>query len=63
MEYLLTGSGTSSRESNVLQSAKLNRVEDLKNILTLEIKIENLEFAQLGFGPGFPHYAPYLLEW
>ena len=47
---MLTGSGTSPRERNMMQSTKLKGVGDLKNILSSDMEMQNLEFAQLVFG-------------
>ena len=46
---LLTGNGTSPRRRNMLESTKLNRIGDLKNILTSDMEIQSLEFAQQVF--------------
>jgi hypothetical protein len=41
---------TRSKGKSILQSAKLKGVGELKNILTSDMEMQSLEFAQLGFG-------------
>ena len=53
---MITGSGTSPRERNVLLLTKLKVDGDLKSALTLYIKIQSLEFAQLVSGLAFIQY-------
>ena len=42
---------TSLRERSVLQSTKMKEVGDLKIILTLDMEMQSLVFAQLAFSP------------
>ena len=64
---LLSGSRTKSRRKSVLQSTKLERVRDLKNILISGMKMQNLLFAQLVFSLAlvkyFLTYAPFPPLW
>ena len=46
---LLTASWTSSRERRTLQPTKLNRVGDLKSVLTSDMEMQSLEFVQRVF--------------
>ena len=50
----------SQRERSVLQSTKLKRIGNLKNILIPDMELQSLELAQLvfslAFGPVFPCY-------
>ena len=66
-EKLLMENGTRPRQRSVLQPTKLNGVRDLKSILTSDMEMQTLEFAQLVFsscfGPVFPHYAPFPIFW
>ena len=40
-----TSSGTSPKERSMLQSMKLKGVGNLKNVLTLYVEMQSLEFA------------------
>ena len=48
-EKLLIENGTRPRQRSVLQPTKLNGVRDLKSILTSDMEMQSLEFAQLVF--------------
>ena len=49
-------------QRSMLHSTKMKGVGDLKRVLTSDVEMQSLEFAQLGFGfcvgPEFPHWAP-----
>lgn len=49
-EKLLTESGTSPKKRIDLQSANLKGFGDVKNVLTLDIEMQILEFVQLVMG-------------
>ena len=51
--YLSRKNGTRPRERNVLQTTKLNIVEDLKSFLASDMEMQSLEFAQLVFSLAF----------
>ena len=53
---LLTDTGTSPRERSVLQSTKLKGVGDLKSILTPDLEMQSVKFAQLVFGLALVQY-------
>jgi hypothetical protein len=53
---LLTESGNSPGERNVLQSMKLKGVGDLKNVLTSDMDVKSLKSAQLVFGLALVQY-------
>ena len=63
---LLTGSRTNIRERSILQSTKLKGVGYLKDILTIDMEMQNLEVCSTGqfcFGTVFSHYAPFPTFW
>ena len=45
----ITEGGTRPKERSVLHSTKIKGLGHLKSILTSDIKMQNLEFDQLGF--------------
>ena len=48
-EKLLIGSAISPRERGVWQSTKIKGIGDLKSALTLDMEMQGLELAQVGF--------------
>ena len=47
----------------MLKSANMKGVGDLKNTLTSDMEIKNLEFAQLVFGLAFAQYFLTVIFW
>ena len=58
---LLKGSEVSPKERSMLQKTELKGAGDLKSILTLDLEIQSLKFAQLVFGLAlFQYYLTFL---
>ena len=58
MEYLLRKDANNPGERSLLQSTAMKGVGELNSVLTLDMKMQHLEFAQLAFGLEFVQYFP-----
>lgn len=56
MKKAANSNGTSLRERNVLQLGEMKGVGDLKRVLTSDMELQSLEFAQQVFGLALVQY-------